>query len=264
MRKARADLLAASKMAKEPDTGKRKAMANFGAGGKEVAIERRARWAHLRHILTEAWVNGRPMRTIPDIQARLLQASGLEATEGTIERDLNALGAIRIHPEGKPPSDMFYVIPPYIPEAEDLRAKLSGDVIAIETEARISAYVVEMFPMKDMVFINTDRNCGQMVADILSLNAWPEMMHVQASQHSIAIYCPNPEAAETLWLRLNRQYEDVPRYRVVAPVRRRSSGSFLDYFHTYEMSMKDVTEEEVYDDGEDEEPGETGRPGGPE
>lgn len=247
MRKARADALGASKAAKVPDTPTRRASANFGAGGKEAAVERRARWAHLRHILTEAWVNGRPMRTVPEILERLFQTSGLEASESTIERDLSALGAIRIHPEDAAPSELFYVIPPYIPEAEDLRVKLSADVIAIETEARIAAYVVEMFPWKDMVFINTDRNCGQMVADIISLNAWPEMVHVQASSHSIAIYCPNQVAAETVWLRLNRQYENIPRYRAVSPVRRRSSGSFLDYFRTYEVSMK-----EVDDDGEDE------------
>lgn len=233
----RAKRIEAARDAQEPATTIGQARAKFGAEGKEIAVERRARWAHLRHILTEAWVNGRPMRTIDDIQERLLRNAGADVSRGTIERDLHALGAIRIIPEGDAPEAAFFVIPPYVPEAEDLRSKLSADVIAIETEHRIAAYVVEMFPWKDFVIINTDRNCGQMVADIIALNPWPELVHVQASAHSVLVLCANPKAAETAWLRMNRQYAEVPRYRVAATrVRRRSTGSFLDYFQNPEIT----------------------------
>lgn len=238
--KHREDAIKAKTRASTPKTKTQEAKAAFGLNGKEAAVERRSRQAHVRFIVTEAWVNGRPIRDSLAIRERLLQVSGIEASTAVIDRDLNMLGAIRVVPEGTDKADSFIIIPPYSPDSEALRAAMSADVVAVETDARISAYAVEMYPWKDMVLINTDRNCAQMLADVLVLNPWPEMVHVQAGNHSIIIFCPNEASAERLWLRLNRQHEDLPRYREVQPRVRRKTGSFLDYFRAFELHQEEA------------------------
>jgi len=243
--KHREEAIKAKTKTSTPKTKHQEAKATFGLTGKEAAVERRARQAHVRFIVTEAWVNGRPIKGALGIKERLLQVSGIEASTATIDRDLNMLGAIRVVPEGADKHESFIIIPPYSPDSEALREAISADVIAVETDARISAYVVEMYPWKDMVLVNTDRNCAQMLADILVLNPWPEMVHVQAGNHSLIIFCPNEVAAENLWLRLNRQHEDLPRYREVQPRVRRKTGSFLDYFRAFEVRQTEVDHDGV-------------------
>jgi arginine repressor len=226
-----------------PKTPGQAARAKFAATSKEIAVERRARHAHLRYLITEAWVQSRPLKTVAQVRARLLQVSGIEAAESTIAADLDMLGAIRLQPEGAPASEAFLVLPPRSPDAEIMRANLSDDAIAIETETRIASYAVEMYPWRDMVLIAVERNCGQMLADILVLNPWPEMVHVQAAPNSIIIFCPSEKHAERLWLRLNRQYEEIPRFKNLTLKSRGKTGSFLNYFKTHEVKMEDTDDE---------------------
>jgi arginine repressor len=218
---------------------------SMGSAVKANVIGHRAKLAHLRFIITDAWINGRPMRSKRELSEALALAAGERVAELTIEEYLQELGAVMIAPAGtEGRTGTFYIVPPYAADADVLRRTMSADVIAIETDARLSAYVIDIYCHRDKVFINVERDTAHMVAQWLVLNPWPEMMHVHPSRDSIVIFCWDEQRAEDLWNRINRQYEHVPAYRNARAPRLVKRQNVNVYFRTEERAAPKGEEEE--------------------
>ncbi len=108
----------------------------------------------------------------PELQ-RLLQKKGIDATQATVSRDLEDLGAVKVRVAG---GEVRYAIPEYEP------ARVApGD----QLRRVLSEWVAEVSSSGNIVVLRTPPGCAHVVASALDRSAHPTLIGTVAGDDTI-------------------------------------------------------------------------------
>lgn len=156
-------------------------------GLRAVPASRRARQQRIAELIAESAVNSQ-------IQlAELLEAEGIAVTQGTLSRDLQDLGAVRV----RTPQGLVYRL---ADDEDDWRAE------AGVFESRLAKLTAEVLlsaeASANLVVLRTPPGAAQYFASAIDRVAWPEVLGTIAGDDTILVIARNPEGGQELADRL--------------------------------------------------------------
>ncbi len=116
-------------------------------------------------------VNGRPVRSQAEL-AKLLAGDGMVVTQATLSRDLEELGAARIHVNG---GVAYAVALEGGPAAEPALSRLLGD------------FVVDVDSSANLAVVRTPPGGAHLVASALDRAGWPEIVGTVAGDDTVLL-----------------------------------------------------------------------------
>lgn len=158
------------------------------------------RRAALRRMLHGAYHRD-GFRTIDDIRRALHERAGIVVSRDIVSVDLRELGAIRVRDEQRP-EVVWWVIPAFNPNVEDLRDQMDPELIEDEIARKLANHAVDLVPLGNEVFVMTEARAGPLMGYWLSWLSWPEIVLVQEQLDSAIIKCVNADAARMVAARL--------------------------------------------------------------
>ena len=107
----------------------------------------------------------------------LLEADGIRATQATVSRDLEELGAVKVRVPG---GELVYAIP-----------ELPKDQVAPEDHLRrvMSEWVVDVEPSANLVVLRTPPGSAHVVASALDRAGLPDVLGTVAGDDTIILVC---------------------------------------------------------------------------
>ncbi len=118
----------------------------------------------------------------------------------TIEADLRAIGAVKLHDDIKKVS--WWTVPAHNPNLPDYREVFDEGVMLNELSLKMRAHVLEIVPFGNLLIFKTERSAGPLLADWLSLLTWEEIVHVSEERHAAVMHCVSEEAVDWVMARL--------------------------------------------------------------
>lgn len=155
---------------------------------------------YIRRVLTEEWQAGQGVKTTRDLSRLLAERYGLKVDPSVLDNELRAMRAVKIEQAGHQGS--FWVVPPWRLDMMNVTYYADQTTILNEVQHRLTGYALNSLILGERVIINTDRHCGRMIGEWITLLDWPEMGHVISHDHSIEILCLTPEYAELVHAKL--------------------------------------------------------------
>jgi transcriptional regulator of arginine metabolism len=140
-------------------------------------LTKRARQARLAALIA-----AHPVRSQTEL-GRLLAAEGVRATQATLSRDLEELGATKVRGQD---GQLVYTVDPGLAPAESVRLPLSRlcEDLLVSAEAN-----------GDLVVLRTPPGAAQLFASALDRAALPEIMGTIAGDDTVLVVCrllPSP------------------------------------------------------------------------
>lgn len=172
------------------------------SGTPNTKAARQARIAELLHR--------EPIRSQTEL-GRLLAAAGLVATQATLSRDLDELGAVKVRAGD---GSLIYVLP------ED-GTRPSGLPMSTEPESRLARFVEELLVSAEasanLVVLRTPPGGAHLLASALDRAGLPEVIGTVAGDDTVLLVCrslsarPAPTVGDELAARLLRLAEGAAR-----------------------------------------------------
>src|SRR6266436_7231365 len=123
---------------------------------------------------------------------QLLEADGIVATQATVSRDLEDLGAVKVRIPG---GAMAYAIPEYTRE----RAPSDDHLRRLMSE-----FVVEVAHSANLVVLRTPPGSAHVVASALDRAGLADVLGTVAGDDTILVVCPPPDGGQKVSARLAR------------------------------------------------------------
>jgi transcriptional regulator of arginine metabolism len=122
----------------------------------------------------------------------LLATEGLVLTQGTVSRDLEELGAVKVRIPG---GQMAYAIP-----------ELAKDRVTPEDQLKrvLGEFLVEAAHSANLAVLRTPPGSAHVVASALDRAGLPDVLGTVAGDDTILVVCPSPEGGQKVSARLAR------------------------------------------------------------
>jgi transcriptional regulator of arginine metabolism len=122
----------------------------------------------------------------------LLATEGLVLTQGTVSRDLEELGAVKVRIPG---GQMAYAIP-----------ELAKDRLAPEDVLKkvLSEYLVEAAHSANLAVLRTPPGSAHVVASALDRTGLADVLGTVAGDDTVLVVCPAPDGGQKVSARLAR------------------------------------------------------------
>ena len=122
----------------------------------------------------------------------LLATEGLLLTQGTVSRDLEELGAVKVRIPG---GQMAYAIP-----------ELARDRLAPEDVLKkaLAEFLVEAAHSANLAVLRTPPGSAHVVASALDRAGPPEVLGTVAGDDTVLVVCPPPDGGQKMAARLAR------------------------------------------------------------
>ena len=122
----------------------------------------------------------------------LLATEGLTLTQGTVSRDLEELGAVKVRIPG---GQMAYAIP-----------ELAKERLAPEEHLKrvLGEFLVETAHSANLAVLRTPPGSAHVVASALDRAGLPDILGTVAGDDTVVVVCPPPEGGRQVSVRLAR------------------------------------------------------------
>lgn len=154
---------------------------------RAVPASRNARHQRIADLIAEVAVSSQVQL------AELLEADGIAVTQGTLSRDLQDLGAVRV----RTPQGLVYRL---TDQDDDWRAE------AGVFESRLEKLTVEVLlsaeASANLVVLRTPPGAAQYFASAIDRVAWPEVLGTIAGDDTILVIARDPDGGQELADRL--------------------------------------------------------------
>jgi transcriptional regulator of arginine metabolism len=144
---------------------------------------------HARHHRIAQLLEAHPVSSQGQL-VDLLAAGGVEATQATVSRDLEEMGAVKVRVPG---GDLVYAVP-----------ELARDRVAPEDHLRrvLGEWVVEVAASANVVVVRTPPGSAHVVASALDRAAPPGMLGTVAGDDTLVVIASEPPGGEAVARRL--------------------------------------------------------------
>ena len=132
---------------------------------------------------------------------RLLAEQGIHTHRMTISTDLQAMGAVKVQ-DSERPSIMWWVVPSYNPNVENLRESLDPESVEQEVQQKVLMHVVDITPLGSYIYIMTEPRAGAMLGYWISWLSWQGIVFVQDQLDGCIIHCVDEEHALRVYAQL--------------------------------------------------------------
>lgn len=130
-------------------------------------------------------IAGGDVTSQPELQ-RMLRDKGIDATQATVSRDLEDLGAVKVRVAG---GEARYAIPEY----EPARVAPSDQLKRV-----LSEWVAEVTASGNIVVLRTPPGCAHVVASALDRSAYPSLIGTVAGDDTIMCVASEALGGESL------------------------------------------------------------------
>ena len=144
-----------------------------------------------RHARIVALIRDRAVHSQTEL-AELLAGEGVQATQATLSRDLEELGAVKVRIPG---GQMAYAIP-----------ELAKDRVAPEEHLKrvLGEFLVEAAHSANLAILRTPPGSAHVVASALDRAGLPDVLGTVAGDDTILVVCPPPDGGQKVSARLAR------------------------------------------------------------
>lgn len=164
------------------------------ASTESGALSATARTRTARRQRIVALLGRTPVRSQAEL-ARLLADEGFEVTQGTLSRDLDDLGAVRLRSPG---GGLVYALPT---EGGDRRPKLPADADSADAP-RLRRLAEELLVSAeangDLVVVRTPPGAAQFLASALDCAERPDVLGTIAGDDTVLVISRNPDGGTAL------------------------------------------------------------------
>lgn len=158
----------------------------------ENKLVRRARLRAL--LLARQGLNG--YQTVDEI------ARDLQSSIRTTKRDLYDIGAVKVQASLGGVKAQWWLVPAHNPNLPDYKNELTQEQIRNEVMYKLSNHMLSSFVIENEVILQLERSSGPLVADWVSMLAWPEIIHVSEERSAAVIKCLSVEDATAVHAKL--------------------------------------------------------------